>query len=180
MSGDLQVKRAETIFLWYKQQRNHATQLTDAEIAIRLNGIAPGEGWCRPNGTANADVVRAVRRWTDKQDDGFFADIRYGTRENGGGRNGWSHLHDGKPAQAMATMLGSVGQLDAVDQRMRAEMERRARESLKLAAQSLEWNKQGDFAKAYALHDAADDVEQYGYITPKTRARLAAAGLRAP
>ena len=179
MSG-LREKRADTMYLWYSRLRNKSTQSTDAEIAVHLHGIAPGEGWCRPDGRPNAHVVREVRRWTDRQDAGTYAEIRYGTRENGGARNGWSHMYDGKGAQAVSTMLGTIGQLDAVDQRMRAEMETRAREALKLEAQAVDWQRQGEFAKAFATHDAARDTQVHGYLTQPTRAALVAAGLRVP
>lgn len=178
MKGAMRVRRAETMYLWYSRLKDHSTQLTDGQIAVHLHGIAPGEGWCRADGTPNSHVVREVRRWTDKQTGGDFADIRYGTRENGGGRSGWSHLHDGKPAQAVSTLIGAVSQLDAVDQRMRAEMEQRAREAMKLEAQAADFNKLGEFAKAMAVHDAARDVEQYGYVTPRTEATLLLLGLR--
>ena len=172
------MRRAETMYLWYSKLKNHSTQLTDTEIAVRLNGIAPGEGWCRDDGRPNCHVVREVRRWTDKQHEGDFAEIRYGTRENGGGRNGWSHLYDGKTPQAISALIGATAQLDAVDQRMRAEMEQRVRESMKLEAQSTDFLKLGEFNKGTALHDAARDVEQYGYITPGTEAKLLILGLR--
>jgi hypothetical protein len=180
VSRNLRVKRADTMYLWYRRQKNYSTQLTDAEIAVALNGIAPSEGWVRSDGKPNAHIVREVRSWTDKQTAGDFADIRYGTRENGGGRHGWSHLHDGKQAQAISTLIGATSQLDAVDQRMRQERERRAREAMKLEAQAADFNRLGEFAKAMAIHDAARDVEQYGYVSQRTEAQLVFIGLRTP
>lgn len=178
MSGDLRQRRAETLYVWYRNQPEHATTLDDAHIADKLHAEVPDEGWCREDGRPQPKVVQQVRRWTDRQTTGPWADVFYGTRENGGSRNGLSHLRDGKPAQMMATQTGTTAQLVAVDQRVRQMQEERARQTMKFYAERDDWNRLGEFAKALACDHAGRDVEQFGYLTQRTEAELVMAGLR--
>lgn len=169
-------KRATSLIDWYRGQPNRATKRPDTEIAMTLHGLHPEQGWAGPHATqGNASLVRAVRRWVDRQRDGVFADLVFGTRPGGSGRY-YSHLRD-RGTQTMSAAIGTVSQAMATEQATRADMERRAREAMKWEAQANDWAGLNEFRKAFVCHDAANDVERYGLLQPSTRTALAIVGL---
>lgn len=176
MKADLARARADTLVLWYRDQPNLGTFLHDNEIAMRLHAVSSGEGWVGPHAPfGSGDLVRHTRRWVDRQRDGDFGLLIFGTRKAGGGRS-FSHLRDGK-ARLAETELGTISQVQASEQRRRASAEERARESLKFDAQSKAFFDLNEYRKAMLCHDAATEVERYGEIQPTTRTAMEIAGL---
>jgi len=178
MSADgMTRQRADTMILWYRSQKHHSTTLRDYEIGLRLHAIAPSEGWAGPHApTGNLNLVRGIRRWIDRQKDGEYAGIHFGTRRAGKGRT-YSNMYDGQEMAVEAAVLGTVGQITASESSARADAERRAREFLKYEGEAKHWFNLGEFAKAMACHDAAGDIQTYGYFRPQTKATLQLAGL---
>jgi hypothetical protein len=176
MSAGLSARRAETLVLWYRDQPNHGTWLTDAEVAMALHRAAPGEGWAGPHApNGNGDLVRSTRRWVDRQRDGDFGELIFGTRSNGG-RRGFSHLRDGR-ARLRETEDGAQAQVARSEQRRRAQAEERAREAMKLEAQANSFAALGQYRKAFVCHDGANEVEKFGEIQEPTRLAMEQLGL---
>jgi len=173
MTRRMMTSRAETMVLWYRDQPERATRLSDAEVAERLAACAPHEGWTNRNGQGNKTLVRSVRQWIDRQVEGEFADDHFGTRSTNGG---WSHLRTGVEA-ILETMIGAAGQAAATEQRTRREMETRARESMKWKAQAKAFCDLNNFNGTDTCGRAADEVERTGVLSPKTRAELKLLGL---
>lgn len=178
MKADRTEARASTLYLWYREQPEHSTAMRDHEIALRLHAIAPGEGWAGPHApSGSAALVRSTRRWIDRQAAGDYADVTFGTKRAGRGR-AYSNMYDGREAQELAATVGTQSQIEATEHYTRAEAERRARECMKYRAEARHWFDLRDFAKAMACEACAEDVQTYGYLTPRTIAKLHAAGLR--
>lgn len=161
---------------WYQTLPDGSTSYTDAQIAEALDRIDSTQGWVHGGALfGNAALVRSVRRWIDKQRSGEFADYAFGTRRAGRGQT-WTHLRTGL-ARLDSAKQGTAAQYEASEMYERRMFEERARIAMKYNAESEEFFQLQLFQQSMACRDAANDIDQHGYLRPTTKSALVRLGL---
>ncbi len=171
---------------WFEDQPDLATELKDADIAVRLNWFVGGgraprnkhRHWRKDYGGPDPDVgrVRKTRRYVDRDTEGLFADYTFGPRTKGGGVNYQrmtrrSAFADGGFERELAEAAREAIQADQMEGAVRW---RRIEDFSGMLAEA---TAKGDLIRALVCQQCISDLQTVGQLQATTLQMMAEAGV---